>query len=74
MSLYDPIPQVGALHATLQRLRKAGVHLVGAADGAKCTLYEADLARHGKLGLVLGAEDEGGRVPFTPPPLFVLRG
>ena len=54
-----PLVQVVNLARTLRELRDRGVWLVGAADDAARTLYDADLS--GPTALVLGSEGEGMR-------------
>ncbi|ABM61440.1 23S rRNA (guanosine(2251)-2'-O)-methyltransferase RlmB [Halorhodospira halophila] len=54
-----PFFQVTNLARTLQQLRDAGVHVVGAAGEAEKSCYEVDL--RGPLALVLGGEGEGLR-------------
>lgn len=54
-----PLFQVTNLARTLRSLREAGMWLIGTAEQADMTLYEADL--RGPLVLVMGAEDTGLR-------------
>jgi 23S rRNA (guanosine2251-2'-O)-methyltransferase len=54
-----PFVQVTNLARTMEKLKQAGVWLVGTSDRAAKTLYEQDLT--GPLGLVLGAEEKGMR-------------
>jgi len=54
-----PFVQVTNLARTMERLKKAGLWLVGTSDRAEKSLYELDLK--GPLGLVLGAEEKGMR-------------
>ena len=54
-----PLVQVVNLARTLRELKIRGVWLVGAADDAARTLYDADLS--GPTALVLGSEGEGMR-------------
>lgn len=54
-----PFLQVGNLGQALRRLQEDGLRLVGTADGADRTLYEADLS--GPTALVLGSEGWGLR-------------
>jgi 23S rRNA (guanosine2251-2'-O)-methyltransferase len=54
-----PFFQVTNLARTLRELQTAGVWLVGTADEAKGTLYEADL--RGPLALIMGGEGDGLR-------------
>lgn len=54
-----PFIQVTNLARTMERLKEAGMWLVGTSDRAEKTLYELDL--RGPLGLVLGAEEKGMR-------------
>ncbi len=51
--------RVTNLARTMDRLREAGVWLVGTSDSGGESLYEVDLT--GPLGLVMGAEGEGLR-------------
>jgi rRNA methylase, putative, group 3 len=52
-----PLIQVANLARTLRGLRCEGIWIVGAADDAPVSLYEADLS--GPLALALGAEERG---------------
>lgn len=54
-----PFAQVTNLARTMERLKEAGLWLVGTSDRAEKPLYELDLK--GPLGLVLGAEEKGMR-------------
>lgn len=54
-----PFVQVTNLARTMEKLKKAGLWLVGTSDRAEKMLYELDLK--GPLGLVLGAEEKGMR-------------
>lgn len=54
-----PLFQVTNLARTLRALREAGLWLIGTAEQAERTLYEADLT--GPMVLVMGAEDAGLR-------------
>lgn len=54
-----PVATVTNLARCMAQLREAGVWLVGTADSAERSLYEADL--RGPLGVVLGAEGSGLR-------------
>jgi 23S rRNA (guanosine2251-2'-O)-methyltransferase len=54
-----PLVPVVNLARTLRDLKERGVWLVGTADGAERTLYEADLT--GPVALVMGSEGEGLR-------------
>ena len=54
-----PLVPVVNLARTLRDLKERGVWLVGTADGADRTLYEADLT--GPVALVMGSEGEGLR-------------
>ncbi|MDN5871043.1 MAG: 23S rRNA (guanosine(2251)-2'-O)-methyltransferase RlmB [Nitrococcus sp.] len=54
-----PLFQVTNLARTLRKLREAGMWLLGMAEQADTTLYEADLS--GPLVLVMGAEGTGMR-------------
>lgn len=54
-----PFVPVTNLARTLARLKDAGVWLVGTADNAEASLFEADL--RGPMGLVLGGEGSGMR-------------
>ncbi|NIR31174.1 MAG: 23S rRNA (guanosine(2251)-2'-O)-methyltransferase RlmB [Gammaproteobacteria bacterium] len=54
-----PLHRVTNLARTLGELRAAGVRVVGAADDAADSLYEADLS--GPIALVLGGEERGLR-------------
>lgn len=54
-----PFVQVTNLARTMEKLKAAGLWLVGTSDKADKNLYELDLK--GPLGLVLGAEEKGMR-------------
>jgi 23S rRNA (guanosine2251-2'-O)-methyltransferase len=54
-----PYLMVTNLARTLNELKERDIHVVGAADDAPRTLYQADL--QGPLALVLGAEGKGLR-------------
>lgn len=54
-----PFVQVTNLARTMERLKQAGLWLVGTSDRADKSLYDLDLK--GPLGLVIGAEDKGMR-------------
>lgn len=54
-----PLFQVTNLARTLRELREAGIWLIGTAEQADITLYEADL--RGPLALIMGSEDTGLR-------------
>ena len=54
-----PFVQVTNLARTMERLKDAGVWIVGTSDRAEKSLYELDLK--GPLALVLGAEEKGMR-------------
>lgn len=54
-----PIVRVTNLARGIEKLKGHGVRIVGTADGAGRSLYEADLT--GPVALVLGAEGEGMR-------------
>lgn len=54
-----PFIQVTNLARTLEQLKAAGLWLMGAAEDAPVTLFDADLT--GPLGLVLGGEGSGLR-------------
>jgi 23S rRNA (guanosine2251-2'-O)-methyltransferase len=54
-----PFIQVTNLARALDRLKDAGVWLIGTADDAEQSLYQADL--RGPIGIVLGAEGSGMR-------------
>lgn len=54
-----PLFQVTNLARTLHALREAGLWLIGTAEQAERTLYEADLT--GPIVLIMGAEDTGLR-------------
>lgn len=54
-----PFAQVTNLARTMEKLKAAGLWLVGTTDHAEKTLYETSLT--GPLGLVLGAEEKGMR-------------
>jgi len=54
-----PFVQVTNLARTMEKLKAAGLWLVGTSDRADKSLYELDLK--GPLGLVLGAEEKGMR-------------
>jgi len=54
-----PFVQVTNLARTMDKLKAAGVWLVGTSDRAERSVYEQDLK--GPLGLVLGAEEKGMR-------------
>lgn len=54
-----PFVQVTNLSRTMEKLKEAGLWLVGTSDQATKSLYELDLK--GPLGLVLGAEEKGMR-------------
>jgi 23S rRNA (guanosine2251-2'-O)-methyltransferase len=56
---FIPVASVTNLARTLSHLKQAGIWVVGAAEDADKTLYEADLNR--PLALVLGAEGAGLR-------------
>jgi 23S rRNA (guanosine2251-2'-O)-methyltransferase len=51
------ISRVGNLSRTLEKLKKEGFWVVGAAAGTSRTYYEADLT--GPLAVVIGGEDKG---------------
>lgn len=54
-----PFVQVVNLVRAMQRLKEAGVWLVGTSDRASKSYYELDLA--GPLGIVMGSEEKGMR-------------
>ncbi|MCX6876150.1 MAG: 23S rRNA (guanosine(2251)-2'-O)-methyltransferase RlmB [Verrucomicrobia bacterium] len=54
-----PFAQVTNLARTMEKLKAAGLWLVGTSDRASKSVYETDLK--GPLGLVLGAEENGMR-------------
>ena len=54
-----PFVQVTNLVRAMQRLKEAGVWLVGTSDRAEQSYYELDLA--GPLGIVMGSEEKGMR-------------
>lgn len=54
-----PFVQVTNLARTMDKLKAAGLWLVGTSDRADKSIYELDLK--GPLGLVLGAEEKGMR-------------
>lgn len=54
-----PFVQVTNLARTMERLKKAGLWLVGTSDRADKSLYDLDLK--GPVGIVLGAEEKGMR-------------
>jgi 23S rRNA (guanosine2251-2'-O)-methyltransferase len=54
-----PFVQVTNLARTLDQLKSRGIWLIGTADDAETTLYQADL--RGPLALVLGSEGKGMR-------------
>jgi 23S rRNA (guanosine2251-2'-O)-methyltransferase len=54
-----PFAQVTNLARTMEKLKAAGLWLVGTSDQAPKSIYETDLK--GPLGLVLGAEEKGMR-------------
>ena len=54
-----PFAQVTNLARTMEKLKAAGLWLVGTSDRATQSVYETDLK--GPLGLVLGAEEKGMR-------------
>lgn len=54
-----PFVQVTNLARTMERLKKAGVWIVGTSDRAEKSLYQLDLK--GPLALVMGAEEKGMR-------------
>jgi 23S rRNA (guanosine2251-2'-O)-methyltransferase len=54
-----PFVQVTNLARTLDQLKRRGIWLIGTADDAETTLYQADL--RGPLALVLGSEGKGMR-------------
>ncbi len=54
-----PFVQVTNLARTMERLKKAGLWLVGTSDHADKSLYDLDLK--GPLAIVLGAEEKGMR-------------
>lgn len=54
-----PLARVGNLARTMRSLSELGVRMVGSADEADQTIYDADLT--GPLALVMGAEGEGLR-------------
>lgn len=54
-----PFVQVTNLSRTMEKLKAAGLWLVGTSDRADKTIYDLDLK--GPLGLVLGAEEKGMR-------------
>src|SRR5690606_27142561 len=54
-----PVVQVTNLARTMERLKKAGLWLVGTTDHTDKSLYDLDLK--GPLAIVLGAEEKGMR-------------
>lgn len=54
-----PFIQVTNLARTMEKLKAAGLWLVGTSDRATKSIYELDLK--GPLGLILGAEEKGMR-------------
>lgn len=54
-----PFAQVTNLARTMERLKEAGLWLVGTSDRATRELYDLDLK--GPLGIVMGAEEKGMR-------------
>jgi len=54
-----PFAQVTNLARTMEKLKEAGVWIVGTSDRASKSVYELDLK--GPLALVLGAEEKGMR-------------
>ncbi|HSI64485.1 MAG TPA: 23S rRNA (guanosine(2251)-2'-O)-methyltransferase RlmB [Candidatus Saccharimonadia bacterium] len=54
-----PIVRVTNLARAMDKLKELGVWLVGTADGAAKSIYQADLK--GPTGIVMGAEGEGLR-------------
>jgi 23S rRNA (guanosine2251-2'-O)-methyltransferase len=54
-----PFAQVTNLARTMERLKEAGLWLVGTSDRATQALFELDLK--GPLGIVMGAEENGMR-------------
>jgi 23S rRNA (guanosine2251-2'-O)-methyltransferase len=54
-----PIVRVTNLARTMERLKKAGLWLVGTSDQGTQTLYQTDLK--GPIGIVMGAEGDGMR-------------
>jgi 23S rRNA (guanosine2251-2'-O)-methyltransferase len=54
-----PFVRVTNLARTMQKLKEAGVWLVGTSDRAEKSIYEQDLT--GPLGLVMGSEEKGLR-------------
>ena len=54
-----PFVRVTNLARTMQKLKEAGIWLVGTSDRAEKSLYEQDLT--GPLGLVMGSEEKGLR-------------
>lgn len=56
---FVPFVQVTNLARTMEKLKAAGLWLVGTSDRADKSLYQLDLK--GPLGLVLGAEEKGMR-------------
>jgi 23S rRNA (guanosine2251-2'-O)-methyltransferase len=54
-----PIVRVTNLARTMEKLKKAGLWLVGTSDAATQTLYQTDLK--GPIGIVMGAEGDGMR-------------
>jgi len=54
-----PFIQVTNLARTMEKLKAAGLWLVGTSDRATKSIYELDLK--GRLGLILGAEEKGMR-------------
>lgn len=56
---HTPVITVTNLARALEKLKSAGIWVIGTSDDAKQSLYEADLT--GPLALVLGAEGKGMR-------------
>ncbi len=54
-----PFIRVTNLARTMKELQKAGLWLVGTADGARDSIFEADLT--GPLAIVMGSEGKGMR-------------
>jgi 23S rRNA (guanosine2251-2'-O)-methyltransferase len=54
-----PIVRATNLARTMDKLKELGVWLVGTADGAKQSIYQADMK--GPIGIVMGAEGTGMR-------------
>ncbi len=54
-----PYVQVANLSQAMKRLGEIGLQIVGTADGAKTSLYDADLS--GPLAIVVGSEEKGMR-------------